>query len=89
MVCICPAADAVIKNCLLQEVPPHSWLKRNIGPPLNRYSIRPGKTFLEIVLGVSGILLLLKWNHLCKHSEVSFLHLRRAALGWGGPLEWL
>ena len=25
------------------EVPPHSWLRRNLGPPLNRYSIRPGR----------------------------------------------
>ncbi|DBA86072.1 hypothetical protein WJX77_002076 [Trebouxia sp. C0004] len=26
-----------------QEVPPHSWLKRNLGPPGNRYTIRPGR----------------------------------------------
>ena len=26
-----------------QEVPAHSWLKRNLGPPGNRYSIRPGR----------------------------------------------
>ncbi|KAK9845574.1 hypothetical protein WJX84_006264 [Apatococcus fuscideae] len=26
-----------------QAVPAHSWLKRNLGPPLNRYSIRPGR----------------------------------------------
>ena len=25
------------------EVPPHSWLRRNLGPPLNRYNIRPGR----------------------------------------------
>ena len=27
----------------LQAVPVHSWLKRNMGPPLNRYNIRPGR----------------------------------------------
>lgn len=26
-----------------QEVPAHSWLKRNLGPPPNRYGIRPGR----------------------------------------------
>ena len=26
-----------------QEVPGHSWLKRNLGPPPNRYGIRPGR----------------------------------------------
>lgn len=26
-----------------QEVPPHSWLKRNLGVPPNRYGIRPGR----------------------------------------------
>lgn len=26
-----------------QTVPPHSWLKRGIGAPINRYSIRPGR----------------------------------------------
>ncbi|KAK9840453.1 hypothetical protein WJX74_010068 [Apatococcus lobatus] len=26
-----------------QAVPGHSWLKRNLGPPLNRYNIRPGR----------------------------------------------
>lgn len=25
------------------EVPKHSWLRRGVGPPLNRYSIRPGR----------------------------------------------
>ncbi|CAK0785350.1 hypothetical protein CVIRNUC_008557 [Coccomyxa viridis] len=25
------------------EVPPHSWLKRRMGPPMNRYNIRPGR----------------------------------------------
>ena len=27
----------------MQEVPPHSWLKRRMGPPINRYNIRPGR----------------------------------------------
>lgn len=27
----------------VQEVPPHSWLNRRIGPPINRYNIRPGR----------------------------------------------
>jgi pre-mRNA-splicing factor CWC26 len=27
----------------LQEVPAHSWLKRGLGPPINRYGIRPGR----------------------------------------------
>ncbi|KAL3157471.1 hypothetical protein ABBQ32_011936 [Trebouxia sp. C0010 RCD-2024] len=26
-----------------QEVPVHSWIKRNLGPPGNRYSIKPGR----------------------------------------------
>jgi Pre-mRNA-splicing factor of RES complex len=26
-----------------QQVPPHSWLKRKIGPPPNRYGIKPGR----------------------------------------------
>ena len=26
-----------------QEVPPHSWLRRRMGPPVNRYNIRPGR----------------------------------------------
>jgi pre-mRNA-splicing factor CWC26 len=26
-----------------QEVPPHSWLRRGVAPPLNRYNIRPGR----------------------------------------------
>ncbi|PNW87823.1 hypothetical protein CHLRE_01g003487v5 [Chlamydomonas reinhardtii] len=26
-----------------QEVPPHSWLKRGVAPPANRYNIRPGR----------------------------------------------
>ena len=26
-----------------QEVPAHSWLKRSLGPPANRYGIRPGR----------------------------------------------
>ena len=26
-----------------QGVPPHSWLKRKLGQPINRYSIRPGR----------------------------------------------
>lgn len=26
-----------------QEVPPHSWLRRGLGPPLNRYDLRPGR----------------------------------------------
>ena len=26
-----------------QGVPPHSWLKRNLGQPINRYQIRPGR----------------------------------------------
>jgi pre-mRNA-splicing factor CWC26 len=28
---------------VVQEVPPHSWLKRNLGPPVNRYGLRPGR----------------------------------------------
>ena len=24
-------------------MPQHSWLKRNIGPPINRYKLRPGR----------------------------------------------
>lgn len=26
-----------------QEVPKHSWLRRGLGPPPNRYGIRPGR----------------------------------------------
>ncbi|CAL8471408.1 g10950 [Coccomyxa elongata] len=26
-----------------QEVPPHSWLKRRLGAPVNRYGIKPGR----------------------------------------------
>lgn len=26
-----------------QAVPGHSWLKRNIGAPLNRFNIKPGR----------------------------------------------
>lgn len=26
-----------------QEVPPHSWLRRGVGAPANRYGIRPGR----------------------------------------------
>lgn len=26
-----------------QEVPPHSWLKRGVAAPANRYNIRPGR----------------------------------------------
>ena len=26
-----------------QAVPAHSWLKRNVGAPLNRYGIKPGR----------------------------------------------
>ena len=26
-----------------QEVPPHSWIKRNLGPPGNRHNIKPGR----------------------------------------------
>ena len=26
-----------------QEVPPHSWLRRGVGPPPNRYGIKPGR----------------------------------------------
>ena len=44
-------AEATLHNekftwsCLyyMQEVPPHSWLKRRMGPPMNRYNIRPGR----------------------------------------------
>lgn len=28
---------------LLQDVPSHSWLKRGMGPPPNRYGIKPGR----------------------------------------------
>ncbi len=27
----------------MQEVPPHSWLRRRIGPPVNCCDIRPGR----------------------------------------------
>lgn len=27
----------------LQEVPKHSWLRRGVGPPVNRYGIKPGR----------------------------------------------
>ena len=27
----------------VQDVPAHSWLKRGVGMPLNRYGIRPGR----------------------------------------------
>lgn len=26
-----------------QEVPPHSWIKRSLGPPGNRHNIKPGR----------------------------------------------
>ena len=26
-----------------QEVPKHSWLRRGVGPPPNRYNIKPGR----------------------------------------------
>jgi len=26
-----------------QEIPPHSWIKRGVGAPLNRYGIKPGR----------------------------------------------
>lgn len=26
-----------------QEVPPHSWIKRRVGPAPNRFNIRPGR----------------------------------------------
>lgn len=26
-----------------QEVPPHSWLRRGVAAPVNRYNIRPGR----------------------------------------------
>lgn len=26
-----------------QEVPTHSWVRRKVPPPINRYSIRPGR----------------------------------------------
>lgn len=26
-----------------QEVPEHSWIRRGVGPPLNRYGIKPGR----------------------------------------------
>jgi pre-mRNA-splicing factor CWC26 len=26
-----------------QQVPPHSWLRRGVGAPPNRYSIKPGR----------------------------------------------
>ena len=25
------------------QVPKHSWLRRGVGPPTNRYNIRPGR----------------------------------------------
>ena len=35
----CPVSE----DWAVQEVPVHSWLKRGMGPPLNRYGIRPGR----------------------------------------------
>ncbi len=26
-----------------QEIPPHSWLRRGVAPPINRFGIRPGR----------------------------------------------
>ena len=26
-----------------QEIPPHSWMKRGVGVPVNRYGIKPGR----------------------------------------------
>jgi pre-mRNA-splicing factor CWC26 len=26
-----------------QEVPPHSWLRRGVAAPVNRYNLRPGR----------------------------------------------
>lgn len=26
-----------------QEVPPHSWLRRKVPAPVNRYNLRPGR----------------------------------------------
>lgn len=28
---------------LHEQVPKHSWLRRGLGPPINRYNIRPGR----------------------------------------------
>jgi len=35
----------------LQEVPAHSWLKRRVQPPPNRYKIRPGRHWDGVVRG--------------------------------------
>lgn len=38
-------ADRMKKSGFIipQEVPKHSWLRRGLGPPSNRYNIRPGR----------------------------------------------
>lgn len=38
-------ADRMKKSGFIipQEVPKHSWLRRGVGPPSNRYNIRPGR----------------------------------------------
>jgi Pre-mRNA-splicing factor of RES complex len=38
LLCCLPAGFVVP-----QQVPPHSWLKRKIGAPPNRYGIKPGR----------------------------------------------
>lgn len=43
---LAPALDAALQGSgflVPQEVPPHSWLRRGLGPPPNRYGIRPGR----------------------------------------------
>ena len=37
------ARMAAAGRAVPQGVPPHSWLVRGVGPPLNRYGIRPGR----------------------------------------------
>ena len=40
--CACPGGTAAGFK-VPQEVPPHSWSKRGVAPPANRYNIRPGR----------------------------------------------
>ena len=36
-------SDPLAGFAIPQEVPPHSWMKRGVAPPMNRYNIRPGR----------------------------------------------
>eukprot|EP00899_Mesostigma_viride_P006579 jgi/Mesvir1/15922/Mv08246-RA.1 len=37
------SADELEGFCVPQEVPAHSWVRRGVAPPENRYGIRPGR----------------------------------------------